>query len=79
MNAAGGGDFRVGIIQANVVSNTVVTYRQVERVELFLLGGPDTVLSNDTAVATMIDMGGGDDHIVIGNGRWLSFRKEGLL
>ena len=31
-----------------------------------MLGGNDSVLSNDTAVTTIIDMGGGDDSIVVG-------------
>ena len=34
--------------------------------QIDLLGGPDSVLSDDTAVLTIINLGGGDDEIVVG-------------
>ena len=42
------------------------SFTGVQRLEVFLLGGNDSVISNDTAVTTVIDMGSGDDSIVVG-------------
>ena len=66
LNAAGSGSFRSGSVVASVVSRTLVTYRMVERVFVSTLGGSDRVLSNDTAVPTIVSLGSGDDEIVIG-------------
>ena len=66
LNAAGSGGFRVGIIDSASVATTHLTYRQIERVSIYTLGGNDQVLSDDTAVTTVIDLGGGDDHLVVG-------------
>ena len=66
LNAAGSGGFRVGIIDSSSVATTHLTYRQIERVSIYTLGGNDQILSDDTAVTTVIDMGGGDDHLVVG-------------
>ena len=66
LNAAGSGAFRVGIIDVLGSSTTHITYRQVERVSIYTLGGNDSVLSDDTAVTTVIDLGGGDDHLTVG-------------
>ena len=38
----------------------------MERVIINTLGAADHVLSNDTVVPTIINLGGGDDEIVIG-------------
>ena len=66
LNAAGSGAFRVGFVDAQGSSTTHVSYRQLERVSIYTLGGNDHVLSDDTAVTTVIDMGGGDDTLVVG-------------
>ena len=65
LNAAGSGSFRSGQVVATEISNTLVTYRNVERVIIATFGGADRVLSNDTVVPTVINLGGGDDEIVI--------------
>ena len=44
----------------------MISFQGVERFELYTLGGNDSVLSNDTAVTTLINLGAGDDSIVIG-------------
>ena len=66
LNAAGSGSFRVGSVVAREVSSTLITYRNVERVIINTLGGSDRVLANDTVVPTIINLGGGDDEVVIG-------------
>jgi hypothetical protein len=66
LNASGSGAFRVGFIQASGNSTASLSYQGMERVELFTLGGNDNILVNDTAVLTLIDMGSGDNNIVIG-------------
>ncbi|MDF2733121.1 MAG: hypothetical protein K0S92_1758, partial [Desertimonas sp.] len=66
LNAAGSGAFRIGIVDALSTATTRVTYRQVERVSIYLMGGNDTVLSDDTAVTNVIDLGGGDDRLIVG-------------
>ena len=66
LNAGGSGSFRVGFVRAREVSQTIVTFRAVERVQVFTLGGSDRVLVDDTAVLTTIDMGGGDDELIVG-------------
>ena len=50
LNAAGSGGFRVGFVQRHrTSSDMLVTYRDIERVEVYTLGGADRVLSDDTA------------------------------
>ena len=66
LNATGAGSYRVGFVQASVTATESISYQGVQRLELYLLGGNDSVLSNDTAVPTVIDMGSGDDSIVVG-------------
>ena len=66
LNSAGSGAFAVGFVTATVSSLTDITFEGVQRLEVYLLGGNDNVLSNDTAVTTIIDMGSGDDSIVVG-------------
>ena len=51
LNAAGSGAFRIGFVQARDSSSTFISYKDIERVEVYTLGGADHVLSNDTAVA----------------------------
>ncbi|MCR9294179.1 MAG: dockerin type I domain-containing protein [bacterium] len=43
-----------------------VVFTGVDRLQLHTLGGNDSVLSDDTAVQTLIDLGQGDDEITIG-------------
>ena len=66
LNAAGSGSFRVGSVSARDVATTRIQYQQVERVSIYTLGGADQILSDDTTVTTVIETGGGDDHIVVG-------------
>ena len=66
LDATGSGAFRVGIVQASEVSQQRVTYRGMERVEVYTFEGADRILTDDTAATTVIDMGAGDDEIVIG-------------
>ncbi len=66
LNANGSGAFRVGIVQASGASQQRVTYRGIERVEVYTLDGADRILSDDTAATTVIDLGAGDDEIVVG-------------
>jgi Ca2+-binding EF-hand superfamily protein len=66
LNAAGSGSFRVGQVVASEVSNTLIIYRNVERVFINTLGGDDRVLSNDTVVPTIINLGSGNDELVVG-------------
>ena len=66
LGAAGQGAFAVGFIESTVTSTTMLSFQGVERLEIYALGGNDNVLSNDTAVTTVIDMGSGDDSLVVG-------------
>ena len=66
LDATGSGAFRVGIVQASEVSQQRVTFRGMERVEVYTFEGADRILTDDTAATTVIDMGAGDDEIVIG-------------
>ena len=66
LNSAGSGAFAVGFVLATVTSQTNISFQGVQRLEVFLLGGNDNVLSNDTAVTTIVDLGSGDDSIVVG-------------
>ncbi len=72
LNAQGSGPSRTGFLTAGARDpdgtdrRDSVIFRGVELVQLDLLGGPDTVLSDDTAVLTIINLGGGDDEIVVG-------------
>ncbi|MEW6156754.1 MAG: Ig-like domain-containing protein, partial [Verrucomicrobiota bacterium] len=43
-----------------------VNFNEVERLTVRTLGGNDTIISNDTAVDTIIEMGAGGDSITIG-------------
>ena len=64
LDAVGTGSTRTGAVtfgDLGSLDRNIVTYRGIELVEIYTLGGTDTVLSNDTAVVTLIDMGGGDD------------------
>ena len=66
LDAAGTGAYAVGFVQASVSSTEMISFQGVERFELYTLGGNDSVLSNDTAVTSLINLGAGDDSIVIG-------------
>ena len=66
LGAAGQGAFAVGFIESTVTSTTMLSFQGVERLEIYALGGNDNILSNDTAVTTVIDMGSGDDSLVVG-------------
>ncbi len=66
LDGAGAGSFRMGIVRATGTSSTFVTFRGVERAEVYTLGGGDRVLSNDTGAVTVVDLGGSDDEMVIG-------------
>ncbi len=44
----------------------MLSFQGAERFELYTLGGNDSILSNDTAVTSVIDMGAGDDSLVVG-------------
>ena len=66
LDAAGQGAFAVGFIQASGNSSEMVSFQGAERLEIYALGGNDSILSNDTAVPTVIDMGSGDDSLVVG-------------
>ncbi|HTH04260.1 MAG TPA: hypothetical protein VL916_00265, partial [Ilumatobacteraceae bacterium] len=72
LNAAGAGAARTGFITVGQRGEDgsdfrdSVMYRGVELVQIDLLGGPDTVVSDDTATMTLINLGGGDDEIIIG-------------
>ena len=66
LDGTGNGAFRMGIVRAEGASATTVTYRNVERAEIYTLGGSDRVLSNDTGGVTVVDLGSGDDEMVIG-------------
>ena len=66
LDAAGTGAYAVGFVQASVTSTEMISFQGVERFELYTLGGNDSVLSNDTAVTSLINLGAGDDSIIIG-------------
>ena len=70
LNAAGSGAFRVGFVESfdrdSGRLSTFVSFRDIERLNVFTLGGADRVLSDDTAVVTVVDLGGGDDEITVG-------------
>jgi hypothetical protein len=69
LNAAGSGTFRTGIIIVGDLADTnreIITFRNIERVAINSRAGDDRILSNDTVVVTVINMGSGDDEIVIG-------------
>src|SRR4029079_17168003 len=72
LNAAGIGAARAGFITVGQRGadgsdfRDSVLYRGVELVQIDLLVWPDTVVSDDTATMTLINLGGGDDTIVIG-------------
>ena len=66
LDATGAGAATVGFIQASVTSTEAISFSGVERLEIYTLGGNDSILSNDTAVTTVIDEGSGDDSIVVG-------------
>lgn len=69
LNAVGSGENRTGAAvfdSASAPSVDIVTFRAIERVTLNALGGDDRLISNDTAAVTVVNLGGGDDAIVIG-------------
>lgn len=69
LDAAGAGAFRSGSVtfgDLNAGLRDVASYKQVERVFVQTYAGNDRVLSNDTVTFTVINMGGGDDEIIIG-------------
>ncbi|MHC4396737.1 MAG: hypothetical protein ACYS1A_13895 [Planctomycetota bacterium] len=69
LNATGSGGFRTGIIVAGDLASPdreIITFRGVERVAINSRAGDDRILSNDSVVVTVINMGSGDDEIVIG-------------
>jgi microcompartment protein CcmK/EutM len=68
LEAIGSGQTRIGsVVFGDLASpeRDIVTYRQMEFVSVNTLGGDDRVLSNDTASVTIINLGTGDDEIVI--------------
>ena len=72
LNAQGNGPNRTGFItsgekDANGTDRRdAIIHRGVELVQIDLLGGADRVLSDDTAVMTIINLGGGDDELIVG-------------
>ncbi|MFC1533492.1 hypothetical protein ACFL7M_09040, partial [Thermodesulfobacteriota bacterium] len=70
LDAAGSGAFRSGSIITgditDLIAREVITYKQVERVAVNTYAGDDYFLSNDTVVVTILNMGSGDDEIVVG-------------
>jgi Ca2+-binding RTX toxin-like protein len=44
-----------------------VSFRNVERVTIMALGGMDTLISDDTAVPMVVNLGSGDDTVIIGS------------
>ena len=66
LNSAGTGPAAVGFVQASGDSQMMISMRGIERLEIYTLGGDDHILSNDTAVTTVIDMGAGDDSLIVG-------------
>ncbi len=68
LDAFGVGASRVGTItigDRTKASADIVSHRGVERVRVNALAGADDVLSNDTVVYTVIDLGSGDDNVTI--------------
>ena len=63
LGAAGQGAFAVGFVST---ATGMLSFQGAERFELYTLGGNDSILSNDTAVTSVIDMGAGDDSLVVG-------------
>ena len=72
LNAQGNGANRTGFITAGerdadgIDRRDSVIHRGVELVQIDLLGGADRLLSDDTAVMTLINLGGGDDELIVG-------------
>ena len=66
LNAAGSGASAVMFITATVTSSESISARGVDRLEIYTLGGDDHLLSNDTSVTTIVNLGAGDDSIVVG-------------
>ena len=68
LNDAGEGSARLGSVTVGspaAGNHDSITYRQVDRVMVNTNGGDDKVLCDDTAALTVINMGSGDDEIVI--------------
>ncbi len=69
LNAAGSDSARVGIIlmePGHSDQTDRITFRSVERLAINTFAGDDNILSNDTAVITIINMGSGEDEVVVG-------------
>jgi hypothetical protein len=63
LNAAGTGAARVGTVTNGT---DLVIYRGIDQLTVDTFGGNDNVLSNDTAVLTVINFGSGNDNAVVG-------------
>ena len=66
LTAAGSGAASVGFVTASVTATTSIIFTGIERVEVYMLGGNDTVQVDDTGTVTVIDMGEGDDNLIVG-------------
>ena len=69
LDAAGSGSFRTGMItfgDTAKANRDSVGFKQVTRIMVNTYGGDDAILSNDTASLTIVNMGDGDDEIVVG-------------
>ena len=60
---------KLGVGDLQDANRDIVTYKNMERVWVNTHSGNDNVLCNDTVVPTVINMGAGDDEIVIGTVR----------
>src|SRR5262249_32565928 len=66
LNAPGTSASAVMYVPASGSSQTEISAAGVERLQIYTLGGDDHVLSNDTSVTTVIDLGAGDDSLIVG-------------
>ncbi len=69
LNGVGAGNYRTGIVVAGELTSAdreVITFRGIERVAVNTRSGNDRVLSDDTVAITIVNLGAGDDEIVIG-------------
>src|SRR5581483_9601634 len=66
LNSYGSGAGAIMYIDASVTSTEQISAQGVDRLEIYTLGGDDHVLSNDTSVTTVVNLGAGDDSMIIG-------------
>ncbi|MGZ6715887.1 MAG: hypothetical protein ACXVFG_14140, partial [Gaiellaceae bacterium] len=55
-----------GLVTAQDVATTAISYQSVDRVSIYTLDGSDRILSNDTRALTVVDTGAGGDLVTVG-------------